>query len=192
MLIGQFWERFAYVPLEAALIVREQDGSVGAAEIRRAIWSVQPSVAIPMIETMAAVKSGVVAGRRFQLWMVLLFAGSALALAMLGIYGVVSYGVSRRMRELGLRLALGATRNELFLTVLGQGLMPAALGLGAGLVAALLLGRLLASFLFGVKPADPVVFATTGLALLATAGLACALPARRAMRADPARTLRAE
>lgn len=182
----------AYVPLQAALILRGQGTMVSAAAVRQAIWSLQPSATIPKIETLRAVAAASTAGRRFQLWIVLFFALSALLLATLGIYGVVSQAVTRRTRELGLRLALGATRRELFLMVLRQGLAPVAAGVVAGLIAALVLGRLLASFLFGIAASNPWILAGVAASMLAVASVACALPARRATHADPVMALRAE
>lgn len=117
---------------------------------------------------------------------------TALALAVTGLYGVVAYVAAQRRRELGVRVALGAQADDVRRLVIGRGLAPAALGLAAGLVAALALGQLLASQLYEVRPADPVTYAAVALALGTVAIAAAWGPARRAARADPVAALRAE
>ena len=133
-----------------------------------------------------------VAGRRFQLELILLFALSALLLAALGVYGVVSQTVSQRTAEIGIRMALGATRAEVGTLVGRQGLAPVLAGLAAGLAAAIFATRLVAGLLFGVRELDPAIFAGAALVLLASAALACFIPALRATRVDPLIALRYE
>jgi putative ABC transport system permease protein len=120
------------------------------------------------------------------------FAGIALFLAALGIYGVLAYFVSQRSRELGIRLALGAHPHILFLMVVGQGLRPVAAGAGVGLTLAVALTGLVKSMLFGVEAADPATYAVTAAVLAAIAAGACTLPALRATRVDPLVALRDE
>jgi predicted permease len=120
------------------------------------------------------------------------FAGAALLLAALGIYGVVSYAVSRREREIGVRMALGAQAGDVLRMVLREGLSLSLFGVLCGVAAALALARLLAGFLYGVSPSDPATYAIVAFALTAVAALASLLPARRAARVDPAISLRAE
>ncbi|HUX66079.1 MAG TPA: ABC transporter permease [Terriglobales bacterium] len=132
------------------------------------------------------------AQRRLTLWLMGAFALLALALAAIGIYGVLSYAVAQRRQEIGVRMALGADRGRVLGLVLGQGLKLAAAGAAAGLVAALLLGRLASSFLFGVTITDPLTLAGVPALLLGIAALACYLPARRATRVDPVIALRGE
>ena len=132
------------------------------------------------------------AQRRLTLWLMGAFAVLALALAAIGIYGVLSYAVAQRGHEIGVRMALGANRGRVMGMMLGHGLKLAGLGAAAGLVAALLLGRFAASFLYGVNVADPLTLIAVPLLLLAIAALACALPARRATRVDPVIALRGE
>jgi putative ABC transport system permease protein len=121
-----------------------------------------------------------------------IFAGIALALAIIGIYGVVSYGVSRRTREIGVRIALGANRPQVLRMVVGSGMESVVVGLLLGTVAALALTRLIGTLLYGVTPSDPLTYGAAALTLAATALLACLMPALRAARIDPAVTLRNE
>lgn len=120
------------------------------------------------------------------------FAGMALVLACLGIYGVLSFSVSRRTNEIGIRMALGARTADVRKTVLRQGLAPVAFGLAAGLLASLALGSLLRSLLFNVQPLDPTTYVLTSFALLGVSVLACLLPSQRAARLNPVDALRNE
>jgi ABC-type antimicrobial peptide transport system permease subunit len=136
--------------------------------------------------------SASVARRRFQLVLVVLFAGLALALAVVGIYGVTSCAVTRRTQEIGLRMALGAGQGEVVRGVLGQGMRPVLLGLAVGLVAARAGAVLVRGLLFGVDALDPWALGGVVCLLLAASGAACYVPARRAARLDPVTALRAE
>ncbi len=121
-----------------------------------------------------------------------LFAGLALILAMVGIYGVMSYGVAQRTNEFGIRMTLGAQRRDMLALVLKQGLGVAAIGAVVGIAAAVGASRLLTSLLFGVRPGDPLTLAAVCAILLVCALVACYIPARRAMRVDPMVALRYE
>ena len=123
--------------------------------------------------------------RRFSMMLLGLFAGLAFVLAAIGIYGVMAYLVSQGTREMGIRIALGATPRAILGLVLRQGLVIAAIGIAAGLGAAFVLTRLMRGLLFGIEPADPLTFAFTSSVIALTAIAACYFPARRAARIDP-------
>jgi predicted permease len=144
------------------------------------------------VRTMEQIISGSLAERRFTLLVLLIFAATALLLAAVGIYGVMSYAVTRRTHEFGIRTALGASRREIVTLVLRQGMRLAVIGLAGGLVAALALTRFMAALLYGVRPADLATLASVTLLLGGIALLACYIPARRATAVDPAVALRCE
>ena len=178
---------------EVALLVRTaMDPRSVAAAVRSEIWKVDPEIPVQQMKTMEEVISEAAAPRRFQMLLVLLFAASALLLASLGIYGVVSYTVAQRTNEIGIRVALGAHTADVYRMVLRQGLTPVVLGLVAGVAVALALGRLLTSLLFEVSPADPLTISAVILALAVVAAFACTVPALRATRVDPMSALRYE
>ena len=157
--------------------------------VRRAVHAVDPNVASAGARLTGSYLDGAAAARRFSLVLIALFAGIALAMAAIGIYGVVSYTVAQRTRETGLRLALGAEASDILSLVLGEGLRRTAWGIGAGLVAAFAAARAFRSLLFGVEAADPFTYAGVVAVLLAVTLAACLLPAWRAARLDPVRAL---
>jgi putative ABC transport system permease protein len=163
-----------------------------AADLRRLVREIEPRAALDNVDLLENRLSASVAQPRFAALVLAVFAVLALALAATGLYGVLSYNVSQRRREMGIRAALGATRAGLQRLVLREGLALTAAGLAIGLGAALGVTRLMASLLFGVTPLDAVSFAAAPLALLGVAAAACLIPARRAAAADPAESLRSE
>jgi putative ABC transport system permease protein len=169
------------------------DGDPGplAAGARRILRELAPDVP-PRFRTIAELRSASVADRRLTLWLLAAFGASALALAALGIYGVASYAVARRTREVGIRMALGAEPRQVLRMVLAESGRPVAVGALLGLGAALAVGRYLAALLYEVRPADPLTIAGVAAVLAAAALGAGFLPARRATRVDPAVALRSD
>jgi ABC-type antimicrobial peptide transport system permease subunit len=174
------------------LLRGEGDPRALAAPLRALVRELDPSLPLAGVRPMSDVVAGALATPRLAGWLLALFAGLALALSAVGIYGLLAYLVSQRRTEIGIRIAIGAPRASVLWLVLGQGLRLAGAGLALGMAAALALTRLLASLLHGVEPRDPATFAAAPLALLAAALLASYLPARRATRVDPSVVLRAE
>ena len=160
--------------------------------IRGQMAKLDPLVPVFQIRTMDELMDSQVVAPRFQTLLLGGFAGIALLLTMVGLYGVVAFSVSRRTREIGLRLALGAARADVLIMVLKQAMKLVLIGLGLGIVGALAAGQLLRSMLFGVNPIDPAVLAAACLLIGMTGALASYLPARRATRVDPMVTLRYE
>ncbi len=163
-----------------------------ASSVRAAVRSLDPGVVIGQVRTMQNVVSDSVSQRRFQMGLITGFALSAMLLASLGIYGVVSWSVARRRNEIGIRMALGARTADVHRMVLAHALGPVLAGMVAGVAGALALGRVLASVLFGVSTHDPLTILAVVAVLGAVAALACYIPARRAARSDPLDALRYE
>jgi predicted permease len=175
------------------LLVRTtQSPAMMADSMRKAIWSVDPEVPVPAVRMLGGVVEDSVANRRFEMQLLLLFAVSALLLASLGVYGVVTYSVVQREREIGLRLALGAQRKNIYRLVLHDGLVPVLVGAVAGVAVAFASARVVSSLLFQVSPYDSVIATSAVFLLLATGTAACLLPARRAASVDPMQMLRRE
>jgi predicted permease len=169
---------------------REASGLAG--EVRTAVTAADPLLAVADLRPMEALVASSLGPERFVTTLVGLFAGVALALAVVGLYGVVSYRVSQRLREMGVRVALGAERGDVRSLVLKQSLKLVAVGLVGGALGGLGLLRLMDSLLFGVSAADPWTYALVGLILTAVAAAASAIPAARAARVDPITVLKAE
>jgi predicted permease len=163
-----------------------------ASAIKREVATLDATLAITEIRSMEELTARAVAAQRFNMTMIALFAGLGLALASVGIYGVVSYSVAQRTNEIGLRLALGAQGRDVVKLVVKHGLGLALIGVVLGLLASLALTRLMTSLLFGVGATDPLTFGVISLLLTVVALFACYLPARRATKVDPMVALRYE
>jgi putative ABC transport system permease protein len=166
------------------------DPALSAPALRGVVAQLDSQLPVQAVKTMPQLIAASVAERRFLMTLLTLFAGLAVTLAAVGVYGVMSFLVSQGRREIGIRLALGARPGQVQRRLLGQGLRVVAVGAAAGLIAALWLSKLLASQLFAITPNDPATIAAVTLALFAAAALACWIPARRTSRVDPTESLR--
>jgi putative ABC transport system permease protein len=175
------------------LVVRTATDSQSlAGALRLQISALDSNIPVYAVSTMRQTVSEFTAGHYFLTLLMALFALVALILVATGLYGVISYSVARETHEIGIRMALGATRGNILSMVLGKVGAIALLGVGIGSAGAAGLTRLLTGMLFGVKPTDPATFVSVALSLLAVALLACYIPARRATRVDPMEALRYE
>ncbi|HSQ02688.1 MAG TPA: FtsX-like permease family protein, partial [Burkholderiales bacterium] len=161
-------------------------------EIRSKVWSINPNIPIAIERTMQTLYGASLARTSFALVMLAIAGSMALALGLLGIYGVIAYVVSQRSREIGIRLALGAHPHEVRRMFLRHGLVLTGLGVALGLVAAFGVTRLMSSLLYGVAASDPTAYVAALGIIVAAAALASWLPARRAAAIDPVETLKAE
>ena len=185
------YRQFAF-PVRYITVRTSSDPATFASTVRREVAALDPQQAVTSVKTTRQLFSENVARPRFNSLLLGLLASLAALLAGLGIYGVISYSVALRTREIGVRIALGAQRGDVLRLVLKQGLTLILNGLAIGLVAAFLLSRLMESLLFGISAADPATFVVVSLLLIVVALLACYVPARRAMRVDPMVALRYE
>jgi predicted permease len=160
--------------------------------VRREIRAIDPTLPLSAVSTMQQVRSERMADRRLPMQLMVAFALLALALAAVGVYGVMAYSVAARTREIGVRVALGALPRTVFGMIVRQGLTAAAIGLAVGLLGAAALGKVLTKLLYGVTPTDVSTFATAAAVLLGVVLVACLVPARRAVRIDPLEALRSE
>ncbi len=193
MVYVPYWFNAFSVPSFASFVLRtgtDPAGSAGA--VRQLIHSVDANVPITSLHPMTQIVSQSVDDRRFPMFLAISFAVFSLLLASLGIFGVVGYSVEQRRQELGIRMALGADLKRLSRMVLRQGLAPVVLGLAAGMLAAIFVGRLISSLLFGVSAYDPLTFGIVALVVATVATVASYIPARRAMLVDPMVALRYE
>jgi predicted permease len=161
-------------------------------EIQQRVWSVNPDVPLADVSTLGELYTKSIARTSFTLVMLCVAGAMALLLGIVGIYGVISYSVSQRTREIGIRMALGAQRQALTALFVRQGLWLTGIGVACGLIVALVTMRLMSAILFNVSPVDPITYVTITACVVATAWLACYLPSRRAATVDPANALRAE
>jgi ABC-type antimicrobial peptide transport system permease subunit len=188
--------RNSFVPVTRAVtfVIRsERVGTEGFLnQVRQAVWSVNASLPLASVRTMREIYDESLAATSFTLVMLEIAGAMAMMLGLIGIYGVISYTVSQRTREIGIRVALGAEPGALRWLFVRQGLALAGCGTVTGLAAAAGLTRLMKSVLFGISPVDPLTYATVPLILVAATVLASYLPARRAAAVNPVETLRAE
>jgi len=184
---------FQTPPYSAVVFLRATgEPGVLSEALRTEIQHVDPGIPVFSVRTMETVVSTFLAERRFALELLGIFAGVALLLASIGIYGIMAYTFSRRINEIGIRIAMGAQRTDIFRMAFEEGAVTIALGVGAGLLGALALTRFLESMLFSVKATDPLTFGTIAALLAAVTLLACLLPAHRATHVDPLIALRHE
>lgn len=178
---------------EMFLVVRARADAINLeASLRSAVQGLDPNLPLTQVRTMNELLSRSISQPRFRTQLLAMFAAMALLLAAIGIFGVMAYVVSRRTREIGVRMALGASRARILAMVLGNGLRTVLLGVALGLVEAFALTRLIKSWLFAIQPLDTVTFLIVSLMVIAVAALACYVPARRATKVDPIMTLRYE
>ena len=196
---AEIYVSYAQVPAEALTfvgrnlnyVVRASQPAVAAMQLRAAIRSLDPEMVV-RLNTMESLINSSIAQPRFRTWLIGIVSVFALVLACLGIYGVIAYLVTQRYKEIGIRIALGATRRDILQLVLGRTLRLTAAGVAGGLIAAFFLSRFLSALLFGIDAHDPVVFLAVPMVLIAIALLAGYLPARRATRVNPVIALRYE
>jgi ABC-type antimicrobial peptide transport system permease subunit len=183
-----------FVPRDVAFAVRSSlAGTDGLLQqLQRAVWSVDSNLPLARVETLENIYRRSIARTSFALVTLGIAGAMAVLLGVVGLYGVLSFAVTRRRRELGIRLALGAEQRTLKLSFVRQGLWLALIGIAVGTTASFGLARFLSSLLFGVRPVDPITYLCVPAALALVAAVASYLPARRAAAVDPVEVLRAE
>jgi putative ABC transport system permease protein len=174
------------------LLKASSDPSQVVSSARQTVAQIDPDQPIYSVRTMSDIRAESVAPERLNLTLLSIFAGIALVLAIVGIYGVMSYSVTQRTHEIGIRMAIGAQQADVFKMILGQGMKLAFIGIGVGLVGAYGLTRLMQTMLFGVEATDKMTFAGIAVLLAVVALLACYLPGRRATKVEPTVSLRYE
>jgi ABC-type antimicrobial peptide transport system permease subunit len=185
---------YAQSPIVGVSLLAKGIGEPGqlAKSIQQAIWRLNKNQALPDVRTLEAIKTESVGPTRLRTILLAVFAGVALVLAAVGVYGVLSYVTAQRTQELGVRAALGASAGDLVRLVVAGGVWPVAVGLALGAGGAFALTRWLEGLLFETRPNDPTTMTSVGAGLLLVALLACYLPARRAAQVDPIIALRVE
>lgn len=185
--LNQPWKRWMYVAVRS-----DQNPATLIAQVKGQIWTVDNAIPITKLRMMSEVMASSLSAQQFNMTLMAIFAGVALILAAVGIYGVVSYSVTQRTHEIGIRMALGAETGDVLSIVLKQGLALAGLGVAIGLVAAFAVSRVMLTLLYGVSPTDPLIFGGISILLAGVALGATFIPARRATKVDPMIALRYE
>jgi putative ABC transport system permease protein len=183
----ELWRRWSGIVVRSSL-----DPHALAKGVEEAVWSLDRSIPVTKIKPMAEMLTETRSQRRFTTLLLVLFAATALALAIVGIYGVIAYSVVQRTRELGVRIALGAQRGNVLWIVLRQAVVLGAIGVGLGIIGSFFASRAMTSLIFGIAPRDPATFVSVAFLLLVVALFAAFVPAWRATRIDPTTALRAE
>jgi putative ABC transport system permease protein len=181
-----WWRNFTFT------VRTNGDPAALATPVREIVRETDPSLAITGLQAMTDILRTSIAPTRASMLLLVLFAAIAMVMAAVGVFGVMSYAVNLRSREMGIRMALGARPSEVRRMVVTSGMKQALMGVSLGLVGAVWLTRMMGSLLFGVNPGDPLTLASVAILLLATAALACYVPARRATKVDPLVVLRTE
>ncbi len=194
MMIKDFWDQSVMVQRGISFAIRSsRSGSTSFLdEVRHAVWSVNPNVPIANVRTLKEIYEKSMARTSFTLVMLAVAAGMAMLLGVVGIYGVISYSVSQRTREIGIRMALGAQQDSVRRMFLGHGLLLTGIGVAGGTAAAMGVTRLMTALLFGISPLDPITFCAVPAVLVTAALLASYIPARKATVIDPVEALRVE
>jgi putative ABC transport system permease protein len=188
-----YWPHPELVLSELTFVVRTANEPLAlVSAVRNELQQMDPEQPMAAVSTMDQLLAGTLSRSRFTMLVLGVFAAVALLLACVGIYGVIAYSVTQRTQEFGIRMALGANRRDVFRLVLSQGARLTLLGIGLGIVAALIVTRLMATLLFGISATDPMTFTAVALLLALVALAACYMPARRATRVDPIVALRYE
>jgi len=187
------YQQFIFATFMSTIVVRtEGEPAALAAVLKKQVWAVDPNQPVVKVETMEEVIANSIWRPRFSAWIFSVLSGLSVLLTAIGVYGVVAYTSTLRAREVGIRVALGATTNDVLAVILRGAMIPLVCGLGLSVVATLLLSRLLTNLLYGVGSSDPLTYLSAGALLLLIGAAASARPAWRAATRDPLGTLRAE
>jgi putative ABC transport system permease protein len=180
------------LPYMGAIVRTDRGAGAVASAVKTAVAQVDPDLPVGDVKTMEQIIEDSTGEPRFRSFLIASFAVLALMLAAVGVYGLISFTVTQRVPEIGVRLALGASPRQVFTQVIGQGLKLAVIGVAVGLLASVAATTLVSGLLFNTSATDPIVYGSLAVLLLAMAALACYVPARRAMRVDPMTALRSE
>ena len=186
------YRQAGFFPLDDLVVKTDVDPSGMAATVRKTVWEIDKDQPVSDIRTMEEILAASIARQRFSMLLLAIFAGVAMVLAGVGIYGVMSYSVAQRTHEIGIRMALGAQTSAVLKLAVGYGMMLVSIGIVIGLIAAFGLTRLMSTLLFGVTATDPMTFTLISILLVCVAAIASYIPARRATKVDPIIALRYE